>query len=478
MSYTLTDYIAALPIPKELEGLVVNSDNEQIDVLSSLSRINIFVGANNSGKSYILRELMKSEIGFNYLSQELCDELNRKYVEPAHNEFETQFKNYCAKIDAEEMSESSRKVYENMNQNIASLAQEAFAPFVTTHNSHLKSTDIDNLIQCIPIPMGTAIPLASGEAQEMVEGLKQFRSDYQKFIGGNIVKRPIKIYIPEQRTLFNSSGNTLFSGIKEKLFPGAKFSIKERVDAKATFIYDGSTVYDDVLRFRNSIVEASNSFEAYEQFLSEYFFEHKRIKIVASQYNNNGEAAIKELRIKIGNEPEFPIYQLGTGLQMVILLTLPLFECKSGIICIEEPELFLHPGLQKQLLDVFASDDENLPFRDSVFFLSTHSNHIIDSQFSENKRSIFTVQKILNDGRNVKFRITNLAHRQKDALHLLGVTNTSVYLANCTIWVEGVTDRLYLSAFMRAFLGYIKKCQEENTKPELVEEFKNCLESV
>lgn len=223
------------------------------------------------------------------------------------------------------------------------------------------------------------------------------------------------------------------------------------------------------------MVEASNSFEAYEQFLSEYFFEHKRIKIVASEYKNNEEAAINELRIKIGNEPEFPIYQLGTGLQMVILLTLPLFECKSGVICIEEPELFLHPGLQKQLLEVFASDDENLPFRDSVFFLSTHSNHIIDSQFSENKRSIFTVQKILNDERNVKFRITNLAYRQKDALHLLGVTNTSVYLANCTIWVEGVTDRLYLSAFMRAFLGYIKKCQEENTKPDLVKEFKNCL---
>lgn len=233
MSYTLTDYIAALPIPRELEGLVVNSDNDKIDVLSPLSRINIFVGANNSGKSYILRELMKSEIGFNYLSQELCDELNRKYVESAHNEFNDQFKNYRAKIDAEKMSEDSRQIYYKMNQDIASLAQEAFSPFVTTGDSYRKSEDIDNLIHRIPVPTSAVFPPASQEAQEMVGELKQFRSDYQKFIGGNIEKRPIKIYIPEQRTLFNPGNNKPFRGIKKKIISGSKVFDKRRNRRKA-----------------------------------------------------------------------------------------------------------------------------------------------------------------------------------------------------------------------------------------------------
>jgi hypothetical protein len=36
---------------------------------------------------------------------------------------------------------------------------------------------------------------------------------------------------------------------------------------------------------------------------------------------------------------------------------------------------------------------------------------------------------------------------------MLGVLNTSVLISNCTVWIEGVTDRLYLKAFLFAFLN-------------------------
>ena len=167
-SYTLADFIAALPIPKELDGLVVNDNNEKVDVLFPLSRINIFVGTNNSGKSYILRELMKSEIGLNYLSQKLCDELN-EYVETVKSEFYTSFENYRIKIATEEMPESSRKIYDNTQQRIDVLAQKAFSLFVTTDNFHQKVTDIDNLIEYIPVPMDNpSIPREPDQADKMI----------------------------------------------------------------------------------------------------------------------------------------------------------------------------------------------------------------------------------------------------------------------------------------------------------------------
>jgi hypothetical protein len=37
-------------------------------------------------------------------------------------------------------------------------------------------------------------------------------------------------------------------------------------------------------------------------------------------------------------------------------------------------------------------------------------------------------------------------------LELLGVLNTSTLLSNCSVWVEGVTDRLYLRAYLTAYL--------------------------
>jgi len=42
-------------------------------------------------------------------------------------------------------------------------------------------------------------------------------------------------------------------------------------------------------------------------------------------------------------------------------------------------------------------------------------------------------------------------------LNELGVYNASVYMANCSLWVEGVSDRRYLSAFLYAYMRDEKK---------------------
>ncbi len=42
--------------------------------------------------------------------------------------------------------------------------------------------------------------------------------------------------------------------------------------------------------------------------------------------------------------------------------------------------------------------------------------------------------------------------RDRDLLASLGVKPSSVYLANCTIWVEGITDRLYITKYMEKYL--------------------------
>ena len=36
-------------------------------------------------------------------------------------------------------------------------------------------------------------------------------------------------------------------------------------------------------------------------------------------------------------------------------------------------------------------------------------------------------------------------------MQYLGVSNSSVFLANCSIWVEGISDRNYLKAFLKAY---------------------------
>ncbi|NOX48471.1 MAG: ATP/GTP-binding protein, partial [Chlorobi bacterium] len=50
-----------------------------------------------------------------------------------------------------------------------------------------------------------------------------------------------------------------------------------------------------------------------------------------------------------------------------------------------------------------------------------------------------------------KFNITDITKRSFDALNLLGVNSSSVFLSNCTIWVEGISDRLYIRKYLEIY---------------------------
>lgn len=109
----------------------------------------------------------------------------------------------------------------------------------------------------------------------------------------------------------------------------------------------------------------------FETFLSKYFFGNQPVQLNAIKHDH-----IEEVFVKIGLENEFPIQQLGDGIQSIILLTFPLFDHqdKAGhLVFYEEPELYMHPGMQRIFVDVIRS------FKNAQCFIVTHSNHLIDS---------------------------------------------------------------------------------------------------
>ncbi len=126
----------------------------------------------------------------------------------------------------------------------------------------------------------------------------------------------------------------------------------------------------------------------------------------------------------------------------MIILSWFMFSRDSGIVFIEEPELFIHAGLQKQLMSIFDKHHQSDKFQ---FFLATHSNHILDYASYSDNISIFSVTKVLGQNETeAKFRINYHSKPEIELLESLGVSNSSVFLSNCTIWVEGNTDWKYL----------------------------------
>lgn len=124
---------------------------------------------------------------------------------------------------------------------------------------------------------------------------------------------------------------------------------------------------------------------------------------------------------------------------------------------IEEPEMYLHPGILRKFIEVINSEI----FKNHQYFITTHSNVILDTSADVNiDMSIFKFKKVKN--KNVKdgaeFIIEQCNNGDVSLLNELGIRNSSIFLSNCSIWVEGITDRLYLKHFLDL---YIKKHSEK-----------------
>jgi len=99
------------------------------------------------------------------------------------------------------------------------------------------------------------------------------------------------------------------------------------------------------------------------------------------------------VHIKIGDNEERPIYDLGDGMQSLIICTYPIVtETEPGsLFFLEEPDLCMHPSLQRTFLEVLKTYHRKMGHQ---FFITTHSNHLLDLLEDNELVSIFSFSEI------------------------------------------------------------------------------------
>ncbi len=421
-----------LPSDEPFTAYTCNNENE----LGIFSQINLFVGPNSTGKSRLLRAIFASE-RLHYTTSEYDARVFKRIVKDIRNSFREVFPS-----DVVNYAGIGQKFLDNVLTNIPRFIDPQKPIYTTLHEKFeaMSKTDGQLTKQKTGISVSrdpNKIKMSLRQLGE--EGLNEFLKFKFKKLGGE--KR---YYIPTLRgikPLIGTNTNFVYSEtIKNNHF--VKNS-KRILNESTMRIFTGQEMYEDLRKMFSGAPEQRRKVADYCDYLSTAFFNGEKIQLIP-------RVDTEVVHIGIGKEKEFPIYDVGDGLQTLIICTFTAFMEEDGcLFFIEEPDMFMHPGFQRAFLKAIQSQSQH------QFFITTHSNHLLDMTIDFSGISVFRFRRI-SENENPRFKINNITSSDKNILKDLGVMNSSVFLTNATIWVEGISDRRYIRAYLRKYIAELE----------------------
>jgi len=139
-----------------------------------------------------------------------------------------------------------------------------------------------------------------------------------------------------------------------------------------------------------------------------------------------------------------PLLESGTGIGQALAILYVVMTIERGIIVIDEPNSFLHPGAAKVLIEILRQYNHQ-------YIVSTHSPEIISTA---DPSALFITRWEDGNSRVEKLERSVISEQRK-LLSELGVSAVDVFGADRIVWVEGQTEQECFPLILQQMLGHI-----------------------
>jgi hypothetical protein len=392
--------------------------------IGPLSKINVFIGPNNCGKSNVLRFI------HSHLPALLGELRDTKPWEKLLREVDCHVGSgqvpltagVASKLSAPRLQQvrsgtQNRKVVELFDE----LLQQPEFCFETTMLWHERITS----------DTGRTSKVQSGDEVTIKNLFNRFRErqnqihDLWRLIKPGWQGGQLDTWFADIVGFLLTNASTLPPTI---LIPAVRQITADKSDSKS---WCGAGIVDHLAQLQNP--------SHHEQQKKQLF---RAIESLLQDVTGNDAATLeipydrKSLIVHMDNK-SLPLESLGTGIHELVILAAACTSLEKRCMCIEEPELHLNPILQRKLLRYLFDKTNN------QYFITSHSAALLDTEIA----SVFRVR---HDGTETSVSLASAAGHRWQICRDLGYKASDLMQANSVIWVEGPSDRTYLNHWIRS----------------------------